>query len=565
MSLQDITIENRFIRFQEDVSAITLPERLNFPFYYDPHPICLQAAKELQDYLTHQKEWEHNFGIEADKEGLVIGKMFGVLVVENQQKEIGYLAGVSGKLAGKNEHRLFVPPVFDMLTKNSFFLQEEDILTAMNKRIRDLEKDPQHLAAKALYENDSQKAAEQIEAQREKMRQEKKARRLRRKENSEIYNAEEMEAFEKELSQESINAKFHLKSLSEYWKEKLGKRQEAIAIYTDEINELKERRKKKSAKLQQSLFDQYNFLNKDGLSKNLCDIFMQSPLLKPPGGAGECAAPKLFQYAFQHGMKPIAIAEFWWGQAPNAEVRKHGNFYPACRGKCEPILAHMLEGMDMDKNPMLENPALGKEIETVYEDDSMVVINKPAEFLSVPGKNIKDSVYTRMKQKYPEATGPVIVHRLDMSTSGLMLIAKTKESHEKLQMQFIKRKIKKRYIALLDGLVKEDSGTIDLPLRVDLDNRPQQLVCYEHGKAARTVWEIADRKDGKTRIYFYPISGRTHQLRVHASHASGLNTAIIGDDLYGKKAERLHLHAESIEFVHPGTDELMKIQLDPEF
>lgn len=565
MSLQDSITENRFIRFKKDVSEIDLPERLNFPFYYDPHPLCLQAASELQEYLTHQNEWEHNFGIEANQPGLVIGKMFGVLVVKNQNNEIGYLAAVSGKLAGKNLHRMFVPPIFDMLTKNSFFYREEELLNGINSKIRALEVDPKLIEAKNIFEEESKLAAEQIETQREKMRQQKKARRIKRKEASLRYSEAEMDVFEKDLARESINAKFYLKSLSEHWKQKLEKRANELAFFTDEIARLKDLRKKKSAKLQQDIFDQYHFLNKDGLSKNVCDIFRESPLLRPPGGAGECAAPKLFQYAFKHGLKPISIAEFWWGQAPNAEIRKHGNFYPACRGKCEPILAHMLKGIDMDKNPMLENPAIGKEIETIYEDENILAINKPAEFLSVPGKNIIDSVYTRIKHKYSEATGPIIVHRLDMSTSGIMLIAKTKESHENLQQQFINRTIKKRYVALLDGLVKENSGTIELPLRVDLDNRPQQLVCYEHGKTARTEWKVVDRKDGKTRIYFYPITGRTHQLRVHASHTSGLNTAIIGDDLYGKKADRLHLHAESIEFVHPVTHKVMKLKIDAEF
>ena len=214
---------------------------------------------------------------------------------------------------------------------------------------------------------------------------------------------------------------------------------------------------------------------------------------------------------------------------------------------------------------MLTNPAEGKTVAVVYEDEHMVVINKPSEFFSVPGKNIEDSVALRMRQRYPKATGPLIVHRLDMSTSGLMLIAKTKDVHKRLQYQFVKRLVQKRYVAVLDGLIEEDSGFIDLPLRVDLDDRPRQLVCYEHGKNARTKWEVIERVDGKTRIHFYPITGRTHQLRVHAAHPLGLNTPIIGDDLYGKKGTRLHLHAEWIEFLHPTTKEKMEIEVLAEF
>ena len=219
----------------------------------------------------------------------------------------------------------------------------------------------------------------------------------------------------------------------------------------------------------------------------------------------------------------------------------------------------------MDDNPFQTNTAKGKELEIIFEDEHLVVVNKPAEFLSVPGKRVTDSVYTRMKNQYPDATGPLVVHRLDMSTSGLLLVAKSSEIHKKLQSQFIKRQIKKRYVALLNGLITDEEGFIDLPLRVDLDNRPNQLVCYEYGKSAQTKWEVIKRYDGKTVVYFYPITGRTHQLRVHAAHPLGLNTPIVGDDLYGTKANRLHLHAESITFQHPITKELMTIAVDADF
>jgi len=283
------------------------------------------------------------------------------------------------------------------------------------------------------------------------------------------------------------------------------------------------------------------------------------------GGSGECAAPKLLQYAFQHKMKPLAMAEFWWGQSPKSEIRKHQNFYPACIGKCKPILSHMLAGMNIDENPLLKNPAEGKEIDIVFEDEYLLVVNKPAEFLSVPGRNIQDSVANRMKEKYPEATGPLIVHRLDMSTSGIMLIAKSLEVHKFLQAQFIKRTIKKRYVALLEGIVSEEEGTVDLPLRTDWNERPKQLVCYESGKPAQTNWKVIDRKNKQTRIHFFPITGRSHQLRVHAAHPLGLNIPIVGDDLYGKKNERLCLHAEWIEFQHPISREVMSVEIEAEF
>ena len=259
------------------------------------------------------------------------------------------------------------------------------------------------------------------------------------------------------------------------------------------------------------------------------------------------------------------MAEFWWGKSPQSEIRKQGYFYPSCQGKCKPILGHMLQGMDIDENPMLVNPAVGKEVKIVYEEGSFLVVHKPAEMLSVPGINIQDSVYTRMKDRYSAATGALIVHRLDMATSGLLLIAKTKETHKALQRQFIKRTIKKRYVALLEGVIEEDEGTIDLPLRVDLDDRPRQVVCYEHGKAGRTLWKVLERTDTLTRIHFFPITGRTHQLRVHAAHASGLNTPIFGDDLYGKKGERLYLHADRLELQHPITKEPLVFEVAADF
>jgi len=251
------------------------------------------------------------------------------------------------------------------------------------------------------------------------------------------------------------------------------------------------------------------------------------------------------------------MAEFWWGQSPNKEIRKHQQFYPSCQGKCKPILTHMLTGIEMDTNPMLRNPAIGKELEIIFEDEKLIVVYKPEEFLSVPGIHIQDSVYARIKQQVKNIAGPIIVHRLDMSTSGLLVLAKNKKAHKNLQSQFINKTVRKRYTALLDGIVIDNKGTINLPLRVDLDDRPRQLVCFEHGKPAETKWEVIERKNGKTKIHFYPISGRTHQLRVHASHKLGLNIPIIGDDLYGKKSNRLHLHADTLEFIHPTTKQKM--------
>lgn len=507
----------------------------------------------------------HNFGLDDKQEGLVIGKMFGVLVVQNKEGELGYLAAFSGKLAESNHWEKFVPPVFDMLQKESYFKQEEQILNGINREIEILEKNEEWAMLRQKHEQDIAEGQRQISECKLKIKKEKKIRKQKRETAQHDLAPDELEILLEQLRKESIKQQYYLKDLNHYWKERKTGNEKKLAFWEQKITALKQARKKKSAALQSYLFEQYQFLNLAGKTKNLLDIFSQTVFKTPPAGAGECAAPKLLQYAFSHDLKPICMAEFWWGASPKSEIRKHQNFYAACKGKCEPILGHMLEGIETDPNPLLINYAEGREVPIIYEDDVMLVVNKPHEFLTVPGKHINDSVYWRMKQKYPEATGPLVVHRLDMSTSGIVLIAKDKESHKILQRQFIKRTIQKRYVALLDGVLQEDEGIIDLPLRGDINDRPRQLVCFEHGKSARTKWKVVAREGNKTRIHFFPITGRTHQLRVHAAHLQGLNTPILGDDLYGKVGERLCLHAEWIEFQHPIRKKTIQIKVESDF
>lgn len=553
-------ITQKFQHFKTNISGISLPEKFTFPFYYEPHPLSEIAAKELQEYLETQSDFNHNFGLKENQEGYVIGKMFGVLVCQDEKGELGYLWGVSGKLADSNHHDKFVPPVFDMLTQDSFFKQEEAILNQYNRKIEKLEQSEELATAKKILKQTELEA--QFDLQRQKQRiKDLKIERDEKRASFDNLSPTAIEQLEFELSEESKKESILLKKMTKYWNLTVESRKLKVESLQAEIEKLKEERKQKSSELQQRLFAEYAFLNQEKKLKSVGEIFDNNP----PAGAGECAAPKLLHYAFQNNLKPIALAEFWWGQSPKSEVRKHKQFYPACRSKCEPILAHMLHGIEMDDNPLLENPAEGKDIEIVFEDEYLAVINKPAEFLSVPGKNIQDSVYERVKKRYPEASGPLIVHRLDMSTSGLLLIAKSEEIYIQLQSQFIKRTVKKRYVALLDGIVKQPEGIINLPLRVDLDNRPNQLVCYEYGKPAETHFKVIEIKNKKTRIHFFPITGRTHQLRVHASHSLGLNCPIVGDDLYGIKANRLHLHAEEITFTHPISKETLTIFKEAEF
>ena len=544
-----------FQPFKTNISGISLPEKFTFPFYYEPHELSIIAATELQSYLETQSDFEHNFGLQENQEGLVIGKMFGVLVCKNQEGELGYLWAFSGKLAGVNHLPHFVPTIFDMLHEDGFFRKEEEVLNAINRQIEILENSDELQSKKNQLDGTKIEALTDIQNQKDKIKRLKVERDEKRISFTNL-TLSEIEQLELELSEQSKKESILLKKMTKYWNFKIENAQNDVNLLLDEINQLKDERRLKSGALQQKLFAEYSFLNQFGERKSIGEIFNNNP----PAGAGECAAPKLLHYAFEHNLKPIAMAEFWWGQSPKSEIRKHKQFYPACKSKCEPILlSHMLNGLDMEANPFQENPAEGKNIEIVYEDEILAVINKPAEFLSVPGKIISDSVYQRVKELYPNATGPLIVHRLDMSTSGLMLIAKDEETYVKLQSQFIKRTIKKRYVALLDGILEENEGFIDLPLRVDLDDRPRQLVCYEHGKPAQTKWEKIEVRNNQTLVYFYPITGRTHQLRVHASHELGLKTPIVGDDLYGTIANRLHLHAESLTFEHPITREKMTI------
>ena len=327
--------------------------------------------------------------------------------------------------------------------------------------------------------------------------------------------------------------------------------------------------KQMSQELQLWLFHQYRMLNAKGETKDLVDIWQDyhcSPRIRnkyplPPGGTGDCCAPKLLQYAFSHGLRPICMAEFWWGPSPKSEIRHHGQFYPACRGKCKPILTWMLQGLDVDPNPE-ETGASHLTIEVIYQDTMLAVINKPSGLLSVPGRTEDHSVATIAMEHWP---GSLPVHRLDMGTSGLMVIAKTKEAYVSLQEQFVKRTVKKRYIALVEGIVKEPKGRITLPLIFDPMNRPRQMVDYQRGKSAVTEYEVLDARDGRTLLALYPHTGRTHQLRMHCAHPDGLGSPIVGDELYGHKAERLCLHCDQIEFAHPVTGERMSFNLPNPF
>ncbi len=535
--------------FPHSVSSGELPHLFTYPFHYTPHPLCVEAAEGVQAYLKTRIDWQDE---------LQSGKMFGVLIVQTKEGEVGYLAAFSGILSDENNHDFFVPPVYDLLQPDGFFRVEEENISAINARIRAMEENAAYLSLlKQITETEALARETLAHAKAEAKACKEQRERLRQ---SGMLDADGLAA----LVRESQHQKAELKRLERRWKEETETLLMEKQRFTEEITSLKQERKVRSAALQQRLFEQFRMLNAHGEVKDLCDIFRETDGRIPPAGAGECAAPKLLQYAYLHELKPLAMAEFWWGNSPKTEIRHHGYFYPSCKGKCEPILRHMLIGLEVEPNPLEAQSHHDTPLEIVYEDDYLLVVNKPAGMLSVPGKGEADSVQSRMRRLYPEATGPLVVHRLDMATSGLLLVAKTKEVHQHLQAQFKNRTIKKRYIALLQGIVPQAEGIIDLPLCLNPLDRPRQVVDEVHGKPAITRYEVLKRtEDGQTLVAFYPLTGRTHQLRVHAAHPLGLHCPIVGDELYGQKAERLCLHAERLEFTHPANGERFVMELPP--
>lgn len=535
--------------FPFPIDSIALPAQFTYPFHYTPHTLTELAAKEVQIYLQSRKDWA---------EELQEGKMFGVLIVRTPEKRIGYLAAFSGNLAGSNHHSFFVPPVYDMLQPDGFFRQEEKNISAINLQIKKTENSSLYLDMKNELNAAKQYAAAAIAQYKEALKKAKSERDERRKSG---ISPEEETLLIRESQHQKASFKRKEKELQNFIKEK----QDKVRQIEETICLLKQERKKRSAALQEKLFGQFRMLNAKGERKDLCELFKSTPQGFPPSGAGECALPKLLQYAYSSDLTPLAMGEFWWGMSPKDEIRHHGHFYPSCKGKCEPILRHMLIGLDIENNPLEDNIHQHTPLDILYEDDSLLVVNKPAGMLSVPGKNDLDSIFQRLRILYPHATGPIIVHRLDMATSGLLLAAKTKEVHQKLQALFEERKIKKRYTALLEGELSFTHGTISLPLCLNPLDRPRQMVDFTHGKEAVTYYETMGYENGKTRVYFYPLTGRTHQLRVHAAHSQGLNHPIVGDELYGWKSDRLYLHAAELEFLHPVTQKIIHITKEADF
>jgi len=554
------SISNYFTAFVNDTSNYLLPTKFTYPFCYQAHPLAQAASEELQQKLTSFHP------VDAEKQG----RMYGVLVVKNEQGKLGYLAALSGganETISQNGFSInFVPPIHQAYSTSEFEQKKQIEINGINQTISQLTTNPELSRLTTLLAGAVAESEQEIQAQQQQMRDNKKSRKVKRAWLSTANLPEhEHRTISIELSRASVTDKKALQAIKQQHQAIVDSTTHDLQQLTDEIELLKKRRKRLSTILQKHFFKQYQMLNILGESKDLTEIFSETIVQKPPAGSGDCAAPKLLQFAFMHKLTPICMAEFWWGKQPKSEIRKHQHFYPACQGKCQPILSHMLDGMDLDENPLLVNPAKGKKLEIVFHDEHVVVVNKPEDLLSVPGKSIKDSVYTRIKAQFPHATGSLIIHRLDMATSGLLMLALNERAHKHIQQQFINKEVSKRYVAIIDGTLDKSSGEICLPLCVDFNDRPRQRVCFEHGKYAETHWQVIEEKAGKTKLFLYPITGRTHQLRMHCAHPDGLNLPIIGDGLYGYRANRLHLHAQRLSFTHPITKERLTFEVDAEF
>ena len=528
---------------------LTPPTQLNNPFSYKPHPLCLAAAEDLRPLIEALPLAEDE------------GKMFGVLIVESQHpttntQHLYYLAAYSGQIGGRADWAGFVPAIYDYLQPDGYFKTHEAEISQLNHEIEERENNSERLAALQELERFKKEAEEKVADYRLTIA-EAKAERQRIRETQTL-TAEQEAA----LIKESQFQKAELRRLRKRYTSELEALTAKVNLFEKPIQEMKRERHERSDALQHWLFERFDLLNFHGEHRLLTDIFAHTPQGVPPSGAGECCAPRLLQYAFQHQLRPLAIAEFWYGPSPKAEIRHHGHFYPACRGKCLPILTWMLslseerkvnsEEAGSDPQP----PNLGGSMEgaILFEDDYIVVIDKPAGMLTAPGISETYSVYSIMRERYPDSDSPLIVHRLDQATSGLLVIAKTKEAHRLLQQQFLNHQVKKKYVAILEKEMETDEAVhqIVLPMRCDPLNRPYQVIDYENGKTAITQYLYL----GNRRIALYPQTGRTHQLRVHCAHADGLGNPILGDELYGSlSADRLYLHAETIQFTHPITQQ----------
>ena len=590
-------------------TSIPSPRQFTYPFCYDVDPLAEAASLELQRYIA-------DADLMSTEKGC--GKMFGVLVVEYEDEsgalQRGFLAAYSGLLGGRNDWPYFVPPVFDAQQPDGHFKRTEREISAINREIAAIEHDPEYLQSVAQHEQTKKRLQAEVDAFKAEVDAAKVRRDARRKSGEPLSEEEQAEMIRE----------------SQFMKAELRRRRKAMEQADSTLNtqhstllkSLQRKRKQMSDELQRWLFSAYRMLNAKGEERDLIDIFREYTHAMPPAGAGDCCAPKLLQYAYLHHLRPVCMAEFWWGESPASEIRHHLHYYPACRSKCLPILTHMLKGLDVAPNPLAKKRHTA-EPRVLYADEYIMVVDKPAGMLSVPGKaesmrsEYSDSANISVEEYFANLQLPTnsqftteqftigeadnsklktqnskflkAAHRLDMDTSGLLVLARTEQAYVELQRQFASRETVKRYEAVLSCVPTQNSKlktqnssaqpsgcleAISLPLIADINDRPRQRVDMEHGKPALTLYNIVEVRavdantavayttkkvdKGRTLIHLYPKTGRTHQLRVHCAHPLGLACPILGDPLYGiERADRMYLHAAELTFRHPVTGEPM--------
>ncbi len=589
--------------------SIPSPRQFTYPFCYEVDPLAEAASLELQRYIA-------DADLMSTEKGC--GKMFGVLVVEYEDEsgalQRGFLAAYSGLLGGRNDWPYFVPPVFDAQQPDGHFKRTEREISAINREIAAIEHDPEYLQSVEQHEQTKKRLQAEVDAFKAEVDAAKVRRDARRKSGEPLSEEEQAEMIRE----------------SQFMKAELRRRRKAMEQanstlhipHSTFLKSLQRKRKQMSDELQRWLFAAYRMLNAKGEERDLIDIFREYTHAMPPAGAGDCCAPKLLQYAYLHHLRPVCMAEFWWGESPASEIRHHLHYYPACRSKCLPILTHMLKGLDVAPNPLAQKRHTA-EPRVLYADEYIMVVDKPAGMLSVPGKaesvrsEFSDSANISVEEYFANLQLPTnsqlpteqftigkadnsklkiqnskflkAAHRLDMDTSGLLVLARTEEAYVELQRQFASRETVKRYEAVLSGVPTQNSKlktqnsstqpsgcleAISLPLIADINDRPRQRVDMEHGKPALTLYNIVEVRavdantavayttkkvdKGRTLVHLYPKTGRTHQLRVHCAHPLGLACPILGDPLYGiERADRMYLHAAELTFRHPITGETM--------
>ena len=529
----------------------TPPAVFPSPFDVLAHPLAEQAAQSLKQRIPQLCHPHH------DVEQPDGGKMFGVLVVSDGEGRLGYLSAFSGMLGDRWERDGFVPPVFDSDERRHILAAGEAEVEQLSHAIMQMQTDAGFVAAEKRLQQLDMDVKDQLRALK-KLHTDKKLQRHEKRLDGNV-----TEAQLKLFAQESRQDKYEYKKLVHELASVGADDRQVVSDQKNKIEALTKRRKKQSHKLQMALFDGYRLYSADAKNSGMRELFESA---SPPSGAGDCAAIKLVQYANLNQLKPVALVEFWWGAPPAGGLRKHGRVYPACRSKCRPLLPFMLSGVPLAVPLHEQPPSYTDDIPHVlYEDNDIVLIDKPVGLLSVPGKVLTDSVESRLQARYPEVQGVMLLHRLDQATSGVMIAAKNRRAHKGLQLQFQDRTIEKCYVALLDGELRQCQGDVRLPMRVDITDRPRQIVCADRGKSALTRYTILSKEGANTRVAFYPHTGRTHQLRVHAAHPDGLDCPILGDELYGRPLDRLYLHAEKISFMHPIEQRVMSVSSDVPF